>query len=83
MTTHPLGLEGSLMTAARYRIVVKGRLSDTLGSAFDGLEVEPGKGRTALTGWFEDQSKLHGTLDRIRDFGIELISVNPLEDGDR
>lgn len=65
------------MTATRYRIVVKGRLSDALGSAFEDMKLEPGAGRTALTGWFEDQSKLHGTLDRIRDFGIELISINP------
>jgi len=71
------------MTATHYRIVVKGRLSDTLGSAFDGMELEPADGRTALTGWFDDQSKLHGTLDRIRDFGIELISINPVEEDQR
>jgi hypothetical protein len=71
------------MTATRYRIVVKGRLSDALGSAFDGLELEPSAGRTALTGWFEDQSKLHGTLERLRDFGIELISINPVEETGR
>ncbi len=71
------------MTATRYRIVVKGRLSDTLGSAFDGMELEPADGRTALTGWFDDQSKLHGTLDRIRDLGIELISINPVEEDQR
>jgi hypothetical protein len=58
---------------------VKGRLSDVLGSAFDGMDVDPAQGRTALTGWFEDQAKLHGVLDRIRDFGIELISINPVE----
>jgi hypothetical protein len=69
-------------TGIRYRIVVKGRLSDTLGSAFDGMELEPGRGSTVLTGWIEDQSQLHGVLDRIRDFGIELISVNRVEDGE-
>jgi hypothetical protein len=71
------------MTPARYRIVVKGRLSDTLGSAFDGMELEPSLGETVLTGWLEDQSKLHGTLDRIRDFGIELVSINPVQESER
>ena len=71
------------MTATRYEIVVKGRLSDTLGSAFEGMELAPSAGRTALVGWFEDQSRLHGTLDRIRDLGIELISINPVEEAER
>jgi len=71
------------MTPTRYRIVIKGRLSDSLGSAFDGLELEPSAGRTTLTGTFEDQSKLHGTLERIRDFGIELISINSIEENER
>ena len=70
------------MTATRYEIVIKGRLSDALGSAFDGMEVSPSHGRTALTGWFEDQARLHGTLDRIRDLGIELISINPVEEAE-
>jgi hypothetical protein len=67
----------------RYRIVVKGRLSDALGSAFEGMDLEAAPGRTVLTGRFEDQSKLHGMLDRLRDFGIELISINPVEEGQR
>jgi hypothetical protein len=63
----------------RYEIVVRGRLSNRLGSAFAGLEIEPRPGRTALTGEFADQSELHGVLDRLADFGIELESVNALD----
>ncbi len=63
----------------RYRIVVRGRLSERLGSAFDAMELEPEHGRTALTGSFEDQAQLYGLLDRLRDFGIELVSVNAVE----
>jgi hypothetical protein len=29
-----------------------------------------------LIGHFADQAQLHGILERIRDFGIELVSVN-------
>ena len=70
------------MAPTRYRIVVRGRLSDVLGSAFDELDLDARDGQTELTGVFEDQAKLHGTLDRIRDFGIELVSINPVEEGE-
>lgn len=65
--------------AMRYEIVVRGRLSSRFQSAFTGLELEPRPGQTALVGEFSDQSQLHGALDRIRDFGIELVSVNAID----
>lgn len=63
----------------RYRIVVRGRLSDHLASAFEGLDLEWLQGDSALTGPFVDQAHLHGVLDRLRDLGIPLVSVNPVE----
>ncbi len=62
-------------TPARYRIVVRGTLSERFASAFDGMALEPGTGVTTLVGDVRDQSQLHGLLDRIRDFGLELMSV--------
>lgn len=59
-----------------YRLVVRGRLSDRLASAFDGLDVEPGEGQTVLSGRFLDQSQLYGVLDRLRALGIEIVSLN-------
>jgi hypothetical protein len=38
-------------------------------------------GESSLTGTFADQAQLHGLLDRLRDLGIQLISVNPVADG--
>jgi hypothetical protein len=64
------------VTPTRYRIVVKGRLTDSFASVFEDLSVEPLPGRTALEGDFIDQSQLHGVLDRLRGLGIELVSVN-------
>jgi hypothetical protein len=64
------------VTPIRYRIVVKGRLSESFASVFEDLTVEPLPGRTALEGDFLDQSQLHGLLDRLRGLGIELVSVN-------
>lgn len=58
-----------------YRISVRGRLTDQLGSAFEGMALEPGTGQTALVGDILDQSHLYGVLDKIRNLGLELVSV--------
>jgi hypothetical protein len=68
-----------LVTPTRYRIVVKGRLSERFDSAFQGVVLEPLPGGTALTGEFADETQLYGVLDRLRDFGIELVSVNVVD----
>lgn len=67
------------MTPTRYRIIVKGVLSESFASVFDGLSVEPLAGRTSLEGDFTDQSQLHGVLDRLRGLGIELVSLNAVD----
>jgi hypothetical protein len=59
----------------RYRISVRGRLTERLGSAFEGMTLEPGKRQTVLVGHIRDQSHLYGVLDRVRNLGLELISV--------
>ena len=58
-----------------YRISVSGRLTERLGSAFEGMALEPGNGQTALVGDIRDQSHLYGVLDKIRNLGLELVSV--------
>ena len=58
-----------------YRISVSGRLTERLGSAFEGMALEPGTGQTALVGDIHDQSHLYGVLDKIRNLGLELVSV--------
>ena len=60
----------------RYDIVVRGRLSDRYACAFDGVTLEPRNGETRLHADIADQSQLYGLLNRLRDFGIELVSVN-------
>jgi hypothetical protein len=63
----------------RYRIVVRGRLTDHLASAFEGFELDWLRGESSLTGPIVDQAHLHGVLDRLRDLGIPLVSVNPVD----
>jgi hypothetical protein len=59
----------------RFEIVVRGRLSERYGAAFDGMTLESRAGETTLSGAFLDQSQLYGLINRLRDLGIELISV--------
>jgi hypothetical protein len=57
-----------------YRIRIKGKLSERFVSAFEGLALEPWAGETVLVGQF-NPSQLHGLLERMRDLGLELLSV--------
>ena len=63
------------MEPTRYRIAVRGRLTERLGSAFDGLALEPGRELTVLVGEIRDQAHLYGVLNRVRNLGLELVSV--------
>ena len=64
---------------APYEIRVAGHLSENWATRFEGLSMrhEP-EGDTVLSGSL-DQSALHGVLVRIRDLGLNLISVNRVE----
>ncbi|HEY6312828.1 MAG TPA: hypothetical protein VIY52_18785 [Streptosporangiaceae bacterium] len=70
------------MAATRYRIVLRGRLSERLESAFDGMTLESGPNQTLLVGDVRDQAHLYRLLDQVRDFGIELLVVTPTEISD-
>jgi hypothetical protein len=63
------------MEPTRYRITVRGRLTQHLGSAFEHLALEPGFEHTVLVGEIRDQAHLYGVLDRVRNLGLELVSV--------
>jgi hypothetical protein len=72
-------VSGVSIEPTRYEIVVKDRLSARFSEAFPGVELKARPGQTVLRGEFTDQSELHGLLDRLQDFGIELVSVNALD----
>ncbi len=63
------------MEPTRYRIAIRGRLTERLGSAFEGLALEPGRELTVLVGEIRDQAHLFGVLDLVRNLGLELVSV--------
>jgi hypothetical protein len=55
-------------------------LSDRFEAAFDPMKLESGDGETAIVGEVRDQAQLYGILDRIRDLGLELVSVRRGQD---
>jgi len=58
-----------------YQICIEGKLDERWLRWFEGLEVTSSSDdETVISGEF-DQSALHGILNRIRDLGITLISV--------
>jgi hypothetical protein len=60
-----------------YRICIRGSLTERLGSALEGMRLEAGASESVFTGEITDQSQLYGLLDRVRDLGLELVSVQP------
>ena len=61
----------------RYRIVLRGELSDPFGVLFEGMRMQRLAGTTVLTGRLADQAHLLGLIERIQELGVELVSINP------
>ena len=65
-----------------YQIRIKGHLGQQWMDWFEGLTITLEEdGDTLLTGPVVDQAALHGLLKKVRDLGMPLVSVNPLEHG--
>jgi len=64
--------------AKQYRIVVRGEFGELLTSAFADLSVQAEGGETILVTPAIDGSQLHGVLDRLLGFAVEIVSMNEL-----
>ena len=65
-----------------YQIRIKGHLGPQWTDWFEGLTITPEvDGDTLLTGPVVDQAALHGLLKKVRDMGLPLVSVSPVEPG--
>ena len=65
-----------------YQIRIKGHLGCEWTDWFDGLSITLEEdGDTLLTGVVIDQAALHGLLKKVRDLGMPLISISPVETG--
>jgi len=63
-----------------YQIRVKSHLGSDWTDWFEGLTITlEDNGDTLLTGPVIDQAALHGLLKKVRDLGMRLVSVNPIQ----
>jgi hypothetical protein len=63
-----------------YQIRVKSHLGSEWTDWFEGLTItQEESGDTLLTGPVVDQAALHGLLKKVRDLGMSLVSVNPVQ----
>ena len=65
-----------------YQIRLKGVLDTRWRDWFEGLTITLEEdGDTLLTGPVVDQAALHGLLKKVRDLGMPLVSISPIEPG--
>jgi len=65
-----------------YQIRIAGQLGCQWTDWFNGLTITLEEdGDTLLTGPLADQAALHGLLRKVRDLGMPLVSVSPVEPG--
>jgi len=65
-----------------YQIRIQGHLGSEWTDWFEGLTLTlEDNGETLLSGSVGDQAALHGLLRKVRDLGMPLLSVNPVEPG--
>ena len=64
-----------------YQIRIIGQLGPPWADWFEGLTITLDGDDTLITGPVVDQAALHGLLKRVRDLGMPLVSVSPVEPG--
>jgi len=62
-----------------YEIRIKEALDEKWAAYFAPYTLTAGTDGTILTGLVHDQAELFGILLRIRDLGLKLVSVKPVE----
>jgi Family of unknown function (DUF6325) len=70
------------MAARTYEITFAGQAGTVLQAEFDDCAISVGPSRTTLHLQFADQGALHGLLQRIASFGLELIDVSVVPPAD-
>jgi hypothetical protein len=66
------------MSPQVYRLIIDGEIGPRYASAFEGMTVSSGAGKTEIIGAVIDQSQLQGLLGRISGLGLTLHSVTPM-----
>lgn len=81
MSTTPTPIEDD-HEMGYYEIRLKGHLDHRWADWFEGLTITlEDNGETQLAGIVVDQAALHGFLRKVRDLGMDLLSVNRIDLG--
>jgi hypothetical protein len=67
------------MKPTNYEITVRGRIGPALVDAFQGMTASVSTTETLLRGQIVDQAALHGVLEQIESFGLELLDVRRVD----
>jgi hypothetical protein len=67
--------------AANYEIRIKGRISDSLLPAFEGLAVTTEPVETVVYGPIADQEAIHRLLTKLESLGLEVVEFRRLPGG--
>jgi hypothetical protein len=72
---------GDIEMRQQCEIIINGHLPPQWMVAFEGMDVIylPDGSSTCITGSLPDQSALYGLLMRLRDLGINLVSVKAID----
>ena len=71
---------GDQRQSGGYEIRLEGHLDARWAAWFDGLRITRERdGTTIIHGPVADQAALHGLLQKLRDIGLPLVSVMPVE----
>ena len=63
-----------------YEIRIQGHLDGRWSAWFDGMElVAEADGSTLIRGRVADQAALHGLIQKVRDLGLPLLTVTPID----
>ena len=63
-----------------YEIDFRGEPGPALRAAFPEFDLRPEQGITRFYGEFVDQAALHGVIERINSFGLELLAVRRVDE---
>ena len=66
------------MGSANYEIRIKGRVSDSLLSAFEGMAVTTEPVETVVYGPLADQEAVHRLLTKLASLGLEVVEFRRL-----
>jgi hypothetical protein len=67
-----------IVGAANYEIRIRGRVSDSLLSAFEGMAVTTEPVETVMYGPLADQEDIHRLLRKLESLGLEVVEFRRL-----